>query len=80
MINVTVSNNMKRKQDLFSKDTTLRECLESCDIDYSRGILHIDSAPINPGDLDRTFEQLGYDGSEGHNRCFVAAIVKADNA
>lgn len=80
MINVTMSSNVKRVPALVSKDTTLRKCLEDAGIDYSRGLLHLDSAPINPGDLDRTFAQLGYDGTDGHNRAFLAAIVKADNA
>lgn len=80
MIKVTVANNMKRKNDLVDENTTLRECLENNEIDYSRGLLHLDSAPINPGDLNKTFAQLGYDGTPGKDRCFLAAIVKADNA
>lgn len=80
MINVTASNNLKRANDLFPANTTLRDCLDALGIDYSRGMLTMDSAPLQPGDLNKTFEQMGYDGTPTKNRCFLASIVKADNA
>lgn len=80
MLRVTVANNLKRNTVLIDENTTLRDCLEQNQIDYSRGLLHVDSAPINPGDLNKTFAELGYDGTAGHDRVFLAAIVKADNA
>ena len=78
MIKVKASSNVKRAEDLFPITTTLRECLESLGMDYSSGMLHLDSAPINPGDLNKTFAELGYDGTTGKNRVFLSLVVKAD--
>lgn len=80
MINVTASNNLKRANDLFPANTTLREALDALGIDYTRGMLTMDSAPLQPGDLNKTFAEMGYDGTANKNRCFLASIVKADNA
>lgn len=80
MIKVKASSNVKRAEDLFPITTTLRECLESLGMDYSRGMLHLDSAPINPGDLNKTFAEMGYDGTPGKNTAFMSLVVKADNA
>lgn len=78
MLRVTIANNMKRNTVLIDENTTLRECMESNEFDYSKGVLHLDSAPIQPGDLNKTFFELGYDGTPGKDRAFLAAIVKAD--
>ena len=80
MIKVTVGNNVKREALLISPDTTLRGALEQGGIDYTNGVMHLDGASINPGDLNKTFKELGYDGSEGHDKCFLLNVVKADNA
>lgn len=80
MIKVKASSNVKRAEDLFPVSTTLRDCLNSLGMDCSRGLLHMDSAPINPGDMNKTFEELGYDGTPGKNACFLSLVVKADNA
>ena len=78
MLRITLANNMKRSTVLVDENTTLREALTSNDFDPTKGLVHIDSAPINPGDMNKTFAELGYDGTPGKDRLFVAMVVKAD--
>lgn len=80
MIKVKAYSNVKRAEDLFPTSTTIRECLDSLGIDCTRGLLHMDSAPINPGDMNKTFAELGYDGTPGKDFCALSIVVKADNA
>lgn len=80
MINVIVGNNVKRNQVIIPPSSTLRAALEEGEIDYSNGVMHLDGSSIAPGDLNKTFAEFGYDGSEGHDKCFLLNVVKADNA
>lgn len=75
MIKVTVGNNVKRESVLVDKTATLRSVLEENEIDYTRGVMHLDGSSLNPGDLDKTFEQMGIT-----EKCFLLNVVKADNA
>jgi hypothetical protein len=76
MIKVVVGNNVKRETVIVDSNTTLRTVLEDADIDYAgRGVIHLDGASLNPGDLDKTFEQFGIT-----EKCFLLQVVKADNA
>ena len=80
MIRVIIGNNLKRFTETFTPDTTLRAAMESKDIDYTIGMTTLDGAPLNPGDLNKTFADLGYDGSDGHDKCSLFCVIKADNA
>lgn len=75
MIKVIVGNNVKRESVIVDPNTTLRSVLEENEIDYSRGTMHLDGASLQPGDLDKTFSQLGIE-----TKCFLLNVVKADNA
>ena len=75
MIQVIVGNNVKRNTVVVDSTTTLREVLESNQIDYTRGVMHLDGVSLNPGDLDKTFASLGVT-----ERCYLLNVVKADNA
>ncbi len=76
MIKVTVGNNVKREQVIVPATTTLRQVLENAGIDYAtRGSLHLDGAPLGPGDLDKTFADFGIT-----ERTFLLQVIKADNA
>ena len=79
-IAVKLSNNMTRKDLMVTSNTSVRKILEDNAIDYSRSGISLDTAPISGADLDKTLAQLGYDGTEGHNKAFLGVIVKADNA
>ena len=75
MIKVTIGNNVKRTSEVFERDTTLREALESQDIDYTSGVMNLDGSTLNPGDLDKTFADFGIT-----EKCYLLNVVKADNA
>lgn len=75
MVKVTVGNNVKRESVIVDSNTTLRTVLEDAGIDYTRGVMHLDGSSLNPGDLDKTFEDFHIG-----EKCFLLNVVKADNA
>lgn len=75
MVKVTVGNNIKRNAVIVDSTVTLRSVLKDNGIDYTRGTMHLDGCPLVPGDLDKTFEEMGI-GEE----CWLLNVVKADNA
>jgi len=75
MIKVTMGNNLKRTSEILDENTTLREALEEAEIDYTVGTMNLDGSTLNPGDLDRTFADMGI-----KEKCFLLNVVKADNA
>ena len=75
MIKVTIGNNVKRTTEILDAETTLREALETAEIDYSSGITNLDGSSLSPGDLDKTFSDFGIT-----EKCFLLNVVKADNA
>lgn len=75
MVKVTIANNVKRETEIFESSTTLREALESKQIDYTRGMTTLDGAALQPGDLDKSFADFGVT-----ERCYLMNVVKADNA
>lgn len=74
-IRVTVGTNTSRKNVIVDNSTTLRRVLEDNEIDYSRANVNLDGASLNPGDMDKTFAELGITES-----CFLIASIKQDNA
>lgn len=75
MIKVVVGNNVKRETAIVDANTTLRTVLEDANVDYTRGVMHLDGSSLNPGDLDKTFASLGIT-----EKCYLLNVVKADNA
>ncbi len=75
MIKVYVGNNVDRWPVLCDPNTTLRAILEQEKIDYSRASMHLDGATLQPGDLDKTFAELGI-----KSQCFLLSVQKLDNA
>lgn len=75
MIQVTVGNNVKRERVLVPETSTLRSVLEANEVDYTRGTMNLDGAPLGPGDLDKTFAQFGIT-----DKTFLLNVIKADNA
>lgn len=74
-IRVTVGTNTSRKNVIVDNSKTLREVLEENEIDYSRANVNLDGASLNPGDMDKTFAELGIT-----ENCFLIASIKQDNA
>lgn len=75
MIKVTVGTNTKRVAVMVEPTDTLRSVLEEQDIDYSTGTLHLDGTTITPGQLDKSFTELGIT-----EKCYLISVVKADGA
>lgn len=75
MIKVTVGNNVKKGAVIVDENTTLRTVLEDNGIDYTSGTMHLDGSSLKPGDLDKTFSDLGI-----AEKCWLLNVVKADNA
>lgn len=75
MIKVFVGNNMKRTPVMVTEGTTLRKVFEDAQIDYSLGMNSLDGATLRPGDLDKTFADMGVSET-----CYLLNVVKADNA
>ena len=74
-INVTIGNNLSRTNVLTDSSRTLRSVLEEGNIDYTRGMMHLDGASLQPGDLDKSFDDFGIT-----ERCYLLNVVKVDNA
>lgn len=74
-IKVTVGTNTSRKSVIVDSATTLRKVLEDNQIDYSRANVNLDGASLNPGDMDKSFAELGI-----AETCFLIASIKQDNA
>ncbi|MBQ3022909.1 MAG: hypothetical protein IJD91_06285 [Clostridia bacterium] len=75
MIKVTVGNNVKRESVIVDENTTLRTVLEDNGIDYTSGTMHLDGSSLKPGEIDKTFADLGIT-----EKCYLLNVVKADNA
>lgn len=75
MIKVTVGNNLKRETIIVDSQTTLRDCLEGAEIDYSRTTTMLDGMALAAGDLDKTFDDFGI-----KDRAYLLGVVKQDNA
>lgn len=75
MIKVTVGTNTKREKKIVPADTTLREVLEETEVNYEIAQVHLDGCTLEPGDLDKSFGQLGITEA-----CYLIAVIKAENA
>ena len=75
MITVNLGTNTSRFPVMVSPDTTLKKVCEENNINYSSTSLHLDGAPLAPGDINKTFADLGIT-----DKCFLVAVTKVDNA
>lgn len=79
-VRVTAGTTVDRKTGDFAPNTTIRSVLEELGVEYTRGVMHLDGASLNAGEINKTLAEFGYDGSDGHDRCYLLNVVKADNA
>ena len=70
MIRAIIGNNASRSAYNVEESKTIREALEIADVDYSRGMISLDGSTVAPGDLNKTFAELGYTGDPGKDKCF----------
>ena len=80
MLNIRIGNNASTESYFMPEDYTIRQAFEEADVDYAGKAVILDGATVGAGGLNRTFRELGYDGTPGHDRAILSAIAKVDNA
>lgn len=75
IIQCRISNNLTRNTVLVDSARTLKSVLDENGVDYSRGNITLDGSVVPLGGLERTFDSYGIT-----ERCYLSAVVKADNA
>ena len=75
MLRVTVGTNTSREVVIIPPEQTPRQLLEEKEVNYAVANVHLDGASLRPGDMDKSFADLGITES-----CYLIAVVKADNA
>ena len=75
MISVIITTNTQRNTVIVPETQTIRQTLEAEGVDYTRGTMRLDGAPLGAGDFDKSFAAFGVT-----EKCYLSAVVKADNA
>lgn len=75
MLKITCGDNMHREVKMVNSETTLRAVLEDCKVDYTKGITSLDGRPLQQGEMDKTFGEMGVT-----THGYLLNVVKADNA
>ena len=73
MIQVVITNNTNKNTVIVPASNTIRQTLESAGVDYTRGTMRMDGAPLGAGDFDKTFADFGIT-----EKTSLSAITKAD--
>lgn len=73
---VIVGNNVDKETDNHVEPSdTPRSVFEKHHIEYGYGMNTLDGSPMKPGDMDKTFAELGVT-----DICYLLSIKKTDNA
>ena len=80
MLNARIGMNTGSDTYTIPEDFTIRQAFEEAGIDYEGKAVILNGGGCAPGVLDKTFRELGMDGTPGHDRVFLSAISKVDNA
>lgn len=75
MIQIKIVTNASRKTIATDENNTVREVLEANEVNYANAPVYIDGAPLQVGDHDKTFAELGIT-----ERCMLTSVVKTENA
>ena len=59
MIQIKIVTNAQRKTIVTDENNTVRTVLEANEVNYANAPVYIDGSPLNVGDHDKTFAQLG---------------------
>jgi len=73
MISVLIGTNTNRKTVIVEPTKSIIEVLESNNIDYSTGGIHLNGRAISGPDLNQTFADMGIT-----ERCTLISVVKGD--
>ena len=80
MLSIKIGNNAGYENYFMPEDYTIRQAFEEADVDYAGKTVIVDGTAVGAGGLNRTFRDLGYDGTPGRDKCILSAIAKVDNA
>lgn len=75
MIQIRIVTNTWRKTIATDKNNTVRDVLEANEVNYEIAPVYIDGAPLEIGDHDKTFAELGIT-----EKCMLTAVRKLENA
>lgn len=75
MITVYIGNNARTEKDIVDVNMTLRACFEKNGVSYADGVNSLDGATLAPGDLDKTFAEMGIT-----EKCYLTNTKKLNNA
>lgn len=75
MIQVKIVATTNRKTITIDENKTIREILDQNEINYDIAPVYIDGSPLNVGDHDKTFAELGI-----KEKCILSAVIKTENA
>ena len=75
MIQIRIVTNAQRKTIATDENNTIRDVLEANEVNYANAPVYLDGAPLNIGDHDKTFAELGIT-----EKCMLTSVVKTENA
>lgn len=75
MIQIKITTNTIRKTIATDENNTVRDVLDANEVNYANTPVYIDGSPLNVGDHDKTFAQLGIT-----EKCILTAVIKTENA
>lgn len=75
MIQIRIVTNTWRKTIATDENNTVRDVLEANEVNYEIAPVYIDGAPLEIGDHDKTFAELGIT-----EKCMLTAVRKLENA
>lgn len=76
MIKLTVGNNTNKRSDIVNEsEMTPRRAFDAMGIPYTGSFTMINGTALSPGDMDKTFADLGVRGD-----ATLYAMAKSDNA
>lgn len=75
MIQVKYASNVKRDTVVVEDSATPRQVFEENGVDYSHGVTTLDGSVLGPGEMDKSFAELGI-----KERTYLYNVVKTDNA
>lgn len=76
MITVIVNNRTSCREIDIDENMTLRAFLTAYVSDCANCLVAINGSSLTYDDLDRTFASFGYDGTPGHDKCFLTRAQK----
>ena len=75
MIKVKMLSNTGSDMVIVSNTKIIKDVLADNEFDTTRGQILIDGAALKPGDINKTFADLGIT-----DQCFISCVTKVDNA